>query len=390
MLQFLIHLVCHIEFVLKVCQAIGCFWNTAANIACFSIARTVMTVFGQSNSGQSIFGRCVLCLCVVCVCCVCCVCCVWLFSFLGVGAGYGFMMWVLVSRFSFAHFLVLRDRPSPGPYPGLQPRRLWGRRGFTRQPENSKRALFRVGALQTPPKFHEKTPKREREENEFCGGRKREILGLPTLRPLPFGAPPFRAPPSGPSPFGAPPFLGLGSHLSGRSRPPPFGAPPRGPPFGDPTILVLGSFFCPVCQFLFCPNVVFLSCLSFSILSQMSFFCPVCVFFVPDAIFFVPTTGCLFCPVSVFLSRGVFFCPNTHALVMGSGASALAKSSAARNRRWRVSLHLPSTLSTSRRCTPQVLGHFQMGYWPDTSQTRTNPNPWAWANTSGGISRTRS
>ena len=85
MLQFLIHLVCHIEFVLKVCQAIGCFWNTAANIACFSIARTVMTVFGQSNSGQSIFGRCVLCLCVcVCVLCVLCV----LFRFLA---------WVLVT-----------------------------------------------------------------------------------------------------------------------------------------------------------------------------------------------------------------------------------------------------------------------------------------------------
>ena len=58
----------------------------------------------------------------------------------------------------------------------------------TRQPENSKRAHFRAPALQTPPKFHERTP-RERKKNEISGGReqkKREILGLP-----PFWAPPF-------------------------------------------------------------------------------------------------------------------------------------------------------------------------------------------------------
>ena len=63
--------------------------------------------------------------------------------------------------------------------------RLWGRRGFTRQPKNSKRAHFRALALQTPPKFNAKTPKRGRKK-EICGGRwekKREILGSP-----PFGA----------------------------------------------------------------------------------------------------------------------------------------------------------------------------------------------------------
>ena len=58
------------------------------------------------------------------------------------------------------------------------------RRGFTRQPENSKRAHFTAPALQTPPKFHERTP-RERKKKENCGGKrkkKREILGSPTLR----------------------------------------------------------------------------------------------------------------------------------------------------------------------------------------------------------------
>ena len=86
---------------------------------------------------------------------------------------------------------------------------VWGRRGFTRQPENSKRAHFRTPALQTPPKFHEKTP-RERRKNEIFQ-REREkkarnfrpptLWALPFLSsgPLPFGPPPLRAPtPSGP------------------------------------------------------------------------------------------------------------------------------------------------------------------------------------------------
>ena len=48
---------------------------------------------------------------------------------------------------------------------------------FPRQPENSKRAHLRVPALQTPPKFHEKTPKereRERKKKNENGGRERE------------------------------------------------------------------------------------------------------------------------------------------------------------------------------------------------------------------------
>ena len=54
------------------------------------------------------------------------------------------------------------------------------RRGFTRQPENSKRARLSRPSI-TPPKFHETTPKRGR-KNENCGGRgkkKSEILGCP-------------------------------------------------------------------------------------------------------------------------------------------------------------------------------------------------------------------
>ena len=42
----------------------------------------------------------------------------------------------------------------------VKPRRphQTGRRGFTRQPENSKRAHLSAPALQTPPKFHGRTP----------------------------------------------------------------------------------------------------------------------------------------------------------------------------------------------------------------------------------------
>ena len=161
--------------------------------------------------------------------------------------------------------------------PAAPPDRAAGAR--TRQPENSKRARFKAPALQTPPKFHEKTP-RERKKKENCGGRREKkarnfgpptLLGStllgPTLRgptllgstllgstllgstllgstllgstpPFwapPFGAPPFGAPPFGAPPFGAPPF---GAPPFGA---PPFGAPPFGaPPFGAPLLLSLG------------------------------------------------------------------------------------------------------------------------------------------------------
>ena len=81
----------------------------------------------------------------------------------------------------------------------VQPRQLQGRRGFTQQPENSKRALSRVPALQ---KHHQNStrrpPEREKERKwRWRREEKREILGPP-----PFGAPT----PSGPHPFGATPL----------------------------------------------------------------------------------------------------------------------------------------------------------------------------------------
>ena len=77
-----------------------------------------------------------------------------------------------------------------------------------RQPKNSKRAHLRVPALQTPPKFHERTP-RERKKKENCGGRrekKARNFGPPTVQAPPFRDPPFGAPPFGAPPFWAPPF----------------------------------------------------------------------------------------------------------------------------------------------------------------------------------------
>ena len=100
--------------------------------------------------------------------------------------------------------------------------------GFTRQPENSKRAHLSAPAFQTPPKFHEKTP-RERRKKENCGGRgekTREMLALPTLRPPhPSVPPPFGPPTPRALTLSLPTFSGFGH--------PPFGAPPfRAPPFG--------------------------------------------------------------------------------------------------------------------------------------------------------------
>ena len=69
--------------------------------------------------------------------------------------------------------------------------------GFTRQPENSKRAHLSAPALQTPPKFHEKTPRereREKKKRKFRREKKKQArnFGPPTLLHLPtntIGAP---------------------------------------------------------------------------------------------------------------------------------------------------------------------------------------------------------
>ena len=85
-------------------------------------------------------------------------------------------------------------------------------------PKNSKRAHFRAPALQTPPNFNERSPKRERAKDRKCGGRgkkkKREILGPP---------------PCDSPPFGAPLFPGLGQKWIGQNRSQPF-LPPRSRP----------------------------------------------------------------------------------------------------------------------------------------------------------------
>ena len=57
------------------------------------------------------------------------------------------------------------------------------RRGSTRQPKNSKRAHFKAPALQTPPKFHERTPKREEKERKLWReGKNTRNFGPPSLR----------------------------------------------------------------------------------------------------------------------------------------------------------------------------------------------------------------
>ena len=151
--------------------------------------------------------------------CVCVFVCVfvwrgcWTVSWCGVsrvGVGFKVLVWScsVLPGPPFPGDRPSQDRPSLGPpflrtvvpgtaLPGpsfpwtaknfaLKPRRPRSRRGFTRQPENSKRAHLSAPALQTPPKFHEKTPREGRKERtNFAAGegkKKREIMGPPPLR----------------------------------------------------------------------------------------------------------------------------------------------------------------------------------------------------------------
>ena len=99
-------------------------------------------------------------------------------------------------------------------------------RARTRQPENSKRAHLSAPALQTPPTFHEKTPREGRKERILR--RDREKKSAKFWAPHPSAPDPSGPHPSGPHPWG-PTFSGFG--------PPPFGAPPFGaPPFGASTL----------------------------------------------------------------------------------------------------------------------------------------------------------
>ena len=133
--------------------------------------------------------------------------------------------------------------------PAAPPDRAAGAR--TRQPENSKRAHLSAPALQTPPKFHEKTT-REEEKSEFLRRnreKKARNFGLPTLRGPTLRGPTLRGPTlRGPTLQGptlqGPTLRGptlRGPTLRGPTfsgfEPPPFGAPPFGaPPFGAPPL----------------------------------------------------------------------------------------------------------------------------------------------------------
>ena len=143
----------------------------------------------------------------VCVCVFVCLCAVWCVVWVLVSRfhGVGFHMWVLVSRFWFGHDRPSQDRPSPGP-PWLLCEAL------AAPAANSKRAHLSAPALQTPPKFHEKTPREGRKERIMWRerGRKNAKFWAPTLRgPHPSGPHPSGPQPSGPHPSGPHP---LGPH----------------------------------------------------------------------------------------------------------------------------------------------------------------------------------
>ena len=92
------------------------------------------------------------------------------------------------------------DRPSPGPA------------GVSHDNQRAQTCTFERPGLQTPPKFHEKTPREGRKERILWREREKKArnFGLPTLRAPTLLAPTLRA--STFSGFGPPPF---GPHPSG-------------------------------------------------------------------------------------------------------------------------------------------------------------------------------
>ena len=74
---------------------------------------------------------------------------------------------------------------------------FWGRRGFTRQPENSKRAHFRAPGASNTTKIPRKDPQRERRKSENGareGEKKSAKFWAPTLRAPTLRGPILRAP----------------------------------------------------------------------------------------------------------------------------------------------------------------------------------------------------
>ena len=80
--------------------------------------------------------------------------------------------------------------------PAAPPDRAAGAR--TRQPENSKRAHLSAPALQTPPKFHEKTPREGKKERIFRRDREKKSAKFraPTLRTPTLRGPTLLHPPT--------------------------------------------------------------------------------------------------------------------------------------------------------------------------------------------------
>ena len=101
------------------------------------------------------------------------------------------------------------------------------RQGFTRQHENSKRAHSRVPALQTPPKFHDRTPRKEERTKMGAGeGKKKaKFWASHPSKPHLSGPHSFALQASGPHPPSLPPNFG-------GPKAPPLGPHPLG---GGPT-----------------------------------------------------------------------------------------------------------------------------------------------------------
>ena len=184
----------------------------------------------------------------------------------------------------------------------MKPRRFRGRRGFTRQPENSKRAHFRGPALQKHHRNSRKGPPRERRKNENCGGREkkeRNFGGPAEGCPEEGGPEEKRAVQSGRGRSGRGGENAQTQHTTTHNNTHNTKHMQNTTTHNNTHTTNTTPMSFSVPNSVFYPDVVFFVLSSVFILSHCFFF-SVCVFF-------VPTSVCLFCPVSVFFCPVAFF-----------------------------------------------------------------------------------
>ena len=195
-----------LDRVLHLARIVSCVWPSV--LCCVVLCCVCVCVVCVLCCQVCLCVLCCVVLCCLCVSmcvyvcvyvCVCVVCVVWCVWWVGGFKIFGPLRWTAPSARppKISHFFSLHRGKFHSFFSlwvvfSLNFGGVFGRRGFTQQPENSKRAHLCAPALQTPPKFTRRPPRDREERMEFPAGekKKREILGPPPFGPNPFGSPP--------------------------------------------------------------------------------------------------------------------------------------------------------------------------------------------------------